>query len=127
MAAFIVVCVLVSVLARQRPVDCSVLSVYQVYLALLLDTLVLDALGQEECVTEVSQAYLAMSYLALLQDALVLDEQQHQVYLALLRDALVVQDERVADVHQVHLVLLMDALVVDEHQHQVYGPPRRGL
>ena len=99
MAAFIVVCVLVSVLARQIPVDFSVLSVHQVHLALLLDALVLDALGQEECVAELRQAYLALSYLALLQDALVLNEQQHQVYLALHLDALVGQDRRVADVH----------------------------
>ena len=63
MAAFIVVCVLVSVLARQRPVDCSVLSVHQVYLALLLDALVLETLEQDEYVAEVRQAFLA--YLAL--------------------------------------------------------------
>ena len=77
MAAFIVVCVLVSVLARQIPVDCSVLSVHQVHLVLLLYALVLDALGQEECVAELRQAYLVLSYLALLQDVLILDKQQH--------------------------------------------------
>ena len=49
--------------ATDQLIVASVLAVHQVYLALLLDALVLETLGQDECVAEVRQAFLA--YLAL--------------------------------------------------------------
>ena len=48
-----------------------------------------------------------------------MDEQQHEGYLALFLGGFVGQDERVADLHQVHLVLLLGAVVLNEHQRQL--------